>query len=177
MKSSYKILNTDYPYYITSTIVDWINIFDNEKYFELLFNNFVFYQSKYNIEVIAYVIMKNHFHMILKSEEIEIAIQSLKSYTAKQILYELESDSKFSILNILNQRKASYKKESEYQVWQEGYHPQEMSNNLILKQKIEYIHYNPVRKGYVETPEDWKYSSARYYALSEENDLKITRYD
>jgi REP element-mobilizing transposase RayT len=101
----------------------------------------------------------------------------LKSYTAKQILYELESDSQFSVLNLLNQRKASYKKESEYQVWQEGYHPQEMSNNLILKQKIEYIHYNPVRKGYVETPEDWKYSSARYYALSEENDLKITRYD
>ncbi len=42
--------------------------------------------------------MKNHFHMVLKSEEIEIAIQSLKSYTAKQILYELESDSHFSIL-------------------------------------------------------------------------------
>jgi len=30
-------------------------------------------------------------------------------------------------------------------------------------QKIEYIHYNPVRRGYVDDPEHWRYSSYRQY--------------
>ena len=35
-----------------------------------------------------------------------------------------------------------------------------MSSNEILNQKIEYIHYNPVKRGLVNKPECWKYSSA-----------------
>ena len=177
LRTSYKIYDTEFPYYITSTIVGWVNIFTNEKYFRLLFDNFIFYQNKYKLEIIAYVIMKNHFHMILRSREIEKAIQSLKSYVAKLILKELNNDNNKFVLEKLRIEKALYKVESDYQVWQEGYHPQEMRDSFILKQKIEYIHNNPVRKGYVDKAEDWKHSSARFYLLGEESLLKITRYD
>ncbi|TCL34896.1 hypothetical protein EV691_101338 [Azotobacter chroococcum] len=33
-----------------------------------------------------------------------------------------------------------------------------------MRQKLDYIHHNPVRRGYVERPEHWRYSSARNYA-------------
>jgi hypothetical protein len=33
----------------------------------------------------------------------------------------------------------------------------------MMVQKIEYIHANPVKRGYVDTPEHWRYSSARNY--------------
>ncbi len=33
----------------------------------------------------------------------------------------------------------------------------------MLTQKIDYIHFNPVKRGYVDKPEDWRYSSARHY--------------
>ena len=37
--------------------------------------------------------------------------------------------------------------------WQEGSHPEEMSNEFMLKQRLEYIHNNPVKRGYVDLPE------------------------
>jgi len=60
--------------------------------------------------------------------------------------------------------KMGYKTKSEFQVWQESFHPKELLTEEILQQKVDYIHMNPVRKGLVDKPEDWKYSSAGYYA-------------
>jgi REP element-mobilizing transposase RayT len=62
---------------------------------------------------------------------------------------------------------------NEYKIWESGYHPQLMDDHDKLLQKIEYIHLNPVRKGLVEKPEDWKYSSARNYLLNDESIIKI----
>ncbi|MEX0721109.1 MAG: hypothetical protein WD059_10605 [Balneolaceae bacterium] len=33
----------------------------------------------------------------------------------------------------------------------------------MVNQKIEYIHHNPVKRGYVDRPVHWRYSSARDY--------------
>jgi len=60
--------------------------------------------------------------------------------------------------------KASYKKNQEYQFWQEGFHPKQIVGDDMLIQKIEYIHNNPVKRGYVEKPRHWRYSTARNYA-------------
>jgi len=146
MRTIYKILNLEYPYFITSTIINWIPIFISEKYFRILFDNLVFYQNKHQIDVVAYVIMDNHFHIICKSKTLKKAIQSLKSYTARKLIDELIIDKNILLLEELREKKLAHKIESEYQIWQEGYHPQEMTNRLMLNQKIEYIHYNPVRK-------------------------------
>jgi hypothetical protein len=53
---------------------------------------------------------------------------------------------------------------SEYQVWQEGSHPQEIKDGDMMRQKIEYIHNNPLEHGYVDDPLHWRHSSARNYA-------------
>ncbi len=63
--------------------------------------------------------------------------------------------------------KKKYKKDSEYQVWQEGFHPQIITSEEVLKQKVEYIHNNPVRNGVVEEAEHWIYSSAKNYLCKE----------
>jgi hypothetical protein len=42
-------------------------------------------------------------------------------------------------------------------------HPQRIYDQEMLKQKLDYIHHNPVRRGYVDFPEQWRYSSARDY--------------
>ena len=55
-----------------------------------------------------------------------------------------------------------------------GYHPKVIKDYDMLKQKIEYIHYNPVRRNLVIKPEDWNYSSAKYYIKGEDCGLKIT---
>jgi putative transposase len=56
-----------------------------------------------------------------------------------------------------------HKGKSQHQVWQEGFHPKEIITEEMLRQKLDYIHHNPVRLGLVDRPEDWRYSSARDY--------------
>jgi hypothetical protein len=60
--------------------------------------------------------------------------------------------------------KKNHKHDREHQVWEEGSHPQLLQNHAMLLQKLEYIHFNPVKRGYVDKPEHWRYSSARNYA-------------
>ena len=46
-----------------------------------------------------------------------------------------------------------------------------------FNQKLQYIHANPVRKGFVEKPEAWKYSSARNWLLNDHGIIKIMKLD
>jgi len=56
-----------------------------------------------------------------------------------------------------------YEIDSDFQFWQEGSHNQSIENDSIMWQKLEYIHFNPVKRGYIDSPEYWRYSSARNY--------------
>jgi len=60
--------------------------------------------------------------------------------------------------------KKRHKSDRDYQLWEEGSHPQLIENEAVLRQKLEYIHNNPVKRGYVDQPEDWRCSSSRNYA-------------
>ncbi len=60
--------------------------------------------------------------------------------------------------------KKNHKTDRTYQVWEEGNHPQLIQNNEMLIQKLDYIHQNPVKRGYVDEPAHWRYSSARNYS-------------
>jgi len=68
------------------------------------------------------------------------------------------------LLQQLRDLKLPHKTASEYQVWQEGSMPKQILNNEMMQQKLEYIHNNPVARGYVDDPLHWRYSSARNYA-------------
>ena len=63
-------------------------------------------------------------------------------------------------INLLKFYKKRHKRDSQYQLWQEGFHPKQITSDEMFRQKVEYIHYNPVKRGYVELPEYWRYSSA-----------------
>jgi putative transposase len=64
------------------------------------------------------------------------------------------------MLNQLSYFRAKHKVESRHQIWQEGSHPQEIGNDEMMSQKLDYIHDNPVKRGLVAGPEHWRYSSA-----------------
>jgi len=118
------------------------------------------------LEIFAYVILPNHFHLILRSKELINIMKLIKMYSAKEIIKQLKEDRKNQILELLRLSKKNYKTQSNYQVWQEGYKPKEILSDKMLRQKIDYIHYNPVKKGLVSEPIDWKYSSAGFYETS-----------
>lgn len=90
-------------------------------------------------------------------------IRDFKRHTAKEILAAARQDDKLWLLKQLEFFKGGYKKESQHQAWQEGVHPQAITSEEMLRQKLDYIHYNPVKIGLVDHPEDWRYSSACNY--------------
>ena len=52
--------------------------------------------------------------------------------------------------------KAPQKVDSTYEVWEEGSHPQRIEDEVVMRQKLDYIHQNPVKRGYVDLPEHWR---------------------
>jgi len=59
--------------------------------------------------------------------------------------------------------KKPFKNDQKYQFWQEGSHPEKIIDRDMLNQKLEYMHYNPVTRRYVDEPAYWRYSSYRNY--------------
>jgi hypothetical protein len=85
-------------------------------------------------------------------------------YTARQIIDLLEARGATVLLRQLRALKRRHKTESDYQVWEEGSMPKQIDSDDMMLQKLEYIHNNPVKRGYVDDPVHWRYSSARNYA-------------
>ncbi len=65
--------------------------------------------------------MHNHIHSIAEGEEVAGKIRKFKSFTAREIINTLKARNRSLILKKLAMNKHGYHKDSEYQVWQEGY--------------------------------------------------------
>lgn len=145
------------------TVVDWLPIFSNREVTDIILDSLRYLQEEKKAKLYAYVIMENHLHCVVQSDELTKVIQSFKSYTARAIIDYFTERKNAGILRKLRQNKLSHKTESEYQVWQEGSHPVEITTDEMMHQKIEYIHNNPVQRGYVEEASYWRYSNAQNY--------------
>ena len=92
------------------------------------------------------------------------------------IIEQLKLDKKDKLLYLFKEKKLPYKTGSLYQIWQEGSHPELISSDEMLNQKIDYIHYNPVKRGLVSEAVDWIYSSAKYYLHGTEGVIKVSEF-
>jgi REP element-mobilizing transposase RayT len=109
------------------------------------------------------VILENHIHLVASSDDIAKSMRHFKSYTAKEILKLLQKENATTILEQLAFYKKAHKTTATYQIWQEGIQPKLMQTDVMMISKINYIHENPVKRGYVDDAVHWRYSSARDY--------------
>jgi REP element-mobilizing transposase RayT len=162
-RSRYKYSGDNRPHFLTCTIVGWLPIFSNSKMIDIIINSLKFLQKTDRIQVFGFVIMIDHLHLIASSENLSKEISHFKSFTARQIIQLLKDENDFNKLNIIRTFRKKFRKDRQFQVWQEGSYPKVIMNRKMMSQKLNYIHYNPVKKGYVSDPLDWNYSSARNY--------------
>ena len=116
--------------------------------------------------------MPNHFHMILSMEEAEKipnVVRDMKRHISQEITAYLSSLTDYKDLFWIK----PFHGKKVNNVWQEGYHPQAIISDDMFRQKLEYVHNNPVKKGFVKQPEHWKYSSARNYILDDYSIIKL----
>lgn len=152
------------PHFLTITVVEWINVFTKAEYFNLLAQSLNWCIENKRLKVYCYVFMTNHIHLIVGTKEKDKLVESIKSFkqfTTLGIEEMLTKDNRKYIKKLI-EKSSSKKKSNKFQVWQEGNFPFELGGNLF-DQKLYYIHDNPVREGYVNRAEDWRYSSAGDY--------------
>jgi REP element-mobilizing transposase RayT len=162
-RSRYKVIDSC-PHFITCTVVNWLSLFSQPELTAIALSSLRFLQTQNRLTLHAFVIMENHLHLIATANDLSKEMQSFKSFSAKQIVRSLEHNHQTFWLEQLCFYKRPDKVQSTYQVWQEGFHPQRIGQAAMLHQKLEYLHNNPVRRGYVDDPLHWRYSSARNYA-------------
>jgi putative transposase len=163
-RTRYKLYETEHPYFITSTVSSWLPIFTRREAADIIYDSWRYLQRERELNLFAYVILENHLHMIVSAPELPAVIQSLKSYTARKSVDLLKQRRAIALLRQLRATKLRHKTQSEYQVWQEGGKPKQIDNDEMMWQKIEYVHNNPVVRGFVDDPVHWRWSSARNYA-------------
>ena len=161
--SRYNIYEEAQPHFLTIPLWMGFPLFTNSDIVMELLGSIRFTQKERKLILYAWVVMEHHLHLIAKAPDLWKTIKEFKSYTARMIIDYLKQRRSYLWLNKLHKAKLTYKQTSTYQVWQEGSYPQQILNEEMVIQKIDYIHYNPVRRVYVEEPAYWRYSSARYY--------------
>ncbi|MBU4446113.1 MAG: transposase [Candidatus Marinimicrobia bacterium] len=162
-KTRYKIGKDNYPYFITSTVVEWLPLLTKKPVDEIILEILDYMQNHNRITILAYVIMPTHIHFIATSQNLPKEVANFNSFSARTIIDHFKTTNQENILEMLAFSKPDYKIDRTYQFWQEGGKPKQIFNLKIMQDKVQYIHYNPVRKGLVEKSSDWLYSSAGNY--------------
>jgi len=171
MPIGHKIDDQYSTYFLTFTVVNWIDIFTRQVYRDQFLDSLRFCQQNKGLVVHAWVIMSNHAHLVLSSEDGNLSgiVRDLKTFTSKSIIATAKSAEESRsvwMLKLFAEEAKKHKRNKNYQVWVHDNHPVELYSNKFIDQKINYIHENPVAAGIVDKAEDYLYSSARDYVGS-----------
>ncbi len=170
MSERYKIFDADKAYFITFTLVELVNLFDKSNYSKIIIDSIKFCQKEKGLELFGYCIMPSHVHLIVRSEKTYLSniVRDIKKFTAGEILKALKKDqSNSGILKIFSKAAQSIKRNKNFKVWQDGYHPEIITSNKFFYQKMNYMHNNPLEAGLANNVIDYPLSSARNYSGSE----------
>ena len=165
MRTRYQIRDPQGTYFITSTVIEWLPVFTTAACCDILIQSLLHCRQHKGLQIHAWVILDNHFHAILSAPDLAGTLTDLKRFTARTLLAQIKAEKREWLLNQLQYYCAAHKIDSQHQVWQEGVHPQQISSDAMMEQKIDYIHANPVRRGHVVGAEHWRYSSAHEWLV------------
>jgi putative transposase len=158
MKQSYPEY---WPQYFTATIYEWKHLLADDNHKNIIISSLEFLVTSKRIVLNAFVIMSNHLHLIWQPRfgftPSDIQASFMK-FTAQQIKSSLRKNN----ASFLEEFKVN-KYDREYQLWKREPLSIELRSASVFDQKLNYIHYNPVKAGLCVNPEDYYYSSAKFY--------------
>ena len=164
MSRKYKFHNPNGIYFVSFAVRDWIEVFIHEDYKKIIVENLAFCQKNKGLEIFAWCIMTNHVHLLIRAKEealLQNILRDFKKFSSKAITNAIQNSNDEKNIKVLLPH---FITPDGYRFWHADNHPIEVWSNAVIKQKINYIHQNPVKKGLVLMPEHYLYSSAVDYA-------------
>jgi len=159
-------------HFLTFTAIDWLDIFTRPIYKQIVVNDLNYCIQHKGLEVFAWCLMTNHMHLLARTQEgykLSDIIRDFKKHTAittiEAIKQQPESRREWLLERMILAGKADMRI-TKYKFWQEDNHAVLLhpSETIIIEQKLDYIHQNPVKEGIVAEAQHYLYSSAVDYS-------------
>ena len=162
-------IRPDKSYFMTLTVVDWIDVFTRLNHKMLIIDSLKYCQREKGLNIFAWCLMPSHLHLIANTTvkfELADVIRDFKKFTSKKLIHQIKQEPESRREWMLNRFEFAGKynnKITNYKFWQDGNHAIEVFSEKVTWQKINYIHQNPVVDKIVFKEEDYLFSSARNY--------------
>jgi putative transposase len=125
---------------------------------EFLIRGIEYFREKYGFKLVGYVLMPDHFHgLILSNSRLRISdvVRDIKAYSGREIS------------RVLGDKGG---------VWESGFTDKEIATETEFENALSTMHEDPVRRYMVQAPEDYPYSSCRYYLHGEDGPVRIDKF-
>jgi REP element-mobilizing transposase RayT len=164
-------------YFWTDTIKDWRILLSDDLYKEIIIECWQELVERRKITIYGFVIMPNHLHVIWEMMEKngkEMPHASFNKFTSHQFLKNLQLGTPSWVMPY----KVEDDPERKHRFWQRDPLAIKMFSRKVVEQKLEYIHLNPLQEKWNLTirPENYRWSSARFYETGEDEFKMITHY-
>jgi len=158
-------------YFVTTNAVQRAHLFRRDVIKRIIADSLDYMRVHRWIHLHVFVIMPNHVHIIarfLEGHALSEVMREFKKHTARQIVRQYQAENNQSALAFLAQM-ATGAQGQQYKVWEDGYDARDVFSPGFLQQKMDYCHNNPCQPHWrlAERPEEYPWSSARYYLLGE----------
>jgi len=179
-EKGYQIRNQEALHFITFATVQWVDVFTRKEYSDLIIESLIFCKENKGLKIHAWCIMSNHLHLILsvgENHNLSDVLRDFKKFTSNNIIKMIKDNINESrrswMLWIFQKAGEENKRNRDYQFWQQNNHPIELSTNEMIDQRLNYLHENPVKSGFVRNAEEYVYSSAIDYYSKESGLIEI----
>lgn len=152
-------------YYVTFSVVDWLPVFVSEAACRIVTDSLNFCHERKGLRTNAFVIMPTHLHAIVfdenwNADSLQRALTDFRKFTGRQLLDYCAGHMPACFGQVFKSQAGG---DRERRFWQPSRHPEAILSEGFWRQKIDYLHDNPCRKGLVIRAADWRFSSARWY--------------
>ena len=170
MSDKYAPHNPDGLYFLTLTAVEWVDVFTRKEYKQIVVDSLRYCQQHKGLELYAWCLMPSHLHLLARAAEghkLGPIIRDFKKFTTNTIVRLIQEgpESRQEWLLYRFEYAARFLHRVEHhKMWQDGSHAVECYSPAFTRQKLHYIHQNPVQDLTVAEAEHYLFSSAANYA-------------
>lgn len=161
-------------HYVTLVTYKRVPVFRSDRACEILVRTLDEVRQRYPYKLVGYVIMPDHVHAIVNRSVDTISewLRRVRGNSAREILSWLRTEQHLMSLQKL-QLAVAQKRNHTHAVWQKDPSVIDLWSPKFVRQKLDYLHLNPVRAGLCEHPADWKWSSYRAYLPHKAGDVPL----
>ncbi|TGE26126.1 transposase [Hymenobacter aquaticus] len=170
MSDKYRPNDPEGIYFLTMTVVDWVDLFTRGSYKTVIVDSLRYCQQHKGLLLYAWCLMPSHLHLIAGAapgHSLSAFLRDFKKYTNRELLYRIQQEAESRrewLLHRFAFHAAQTRRVQDYKLWQDGSHAVQLLTPAFARQKLEYVHRNPVTDLTVAEPEHYLYSSAATYA-------------